>query len=102
MAKKKKEAVPQDKNVVATVVATMIEMGKFYFLNGKYPQAIAEFKKALEIEPNSAEIYYNLGLIYETQNKLNEAHQMYEQALSINPKYSLAKQHLNKLIGIDK
>ena len=78
----------------------LIEAGKFYFVNGKFDKAIEEFNKALKLNPNDPEIYYNLGLAYESKSKLDEARKMYEKAVEINPNYSLAKQHLSKLIGI--
>jgi len=35
----------------------LLEMGKFYFVNGKYDQAIDELKKAIEINSGNPEIY---------------------------------------------
>ncbi|MBU2567857.1 MAG: tetratricopeptide repeat protein [Elusimicrobia bacterium] len=78
----------------------LVEMGKFYFVNGKYDEAVEEFKKALKVNPGSPEIFYNLGLVYESRNKPEEAIKMYKKALAIDPKYKLAKQHYEKLIGL--
>lgn len=78
----------------------ILETAKFYFLSSRYDEAISEFKKALVINPGNAEAYYNLGLIYEHQNKKEEAKGMYEKALAIDADYKLAREHLNKLIGI--
>ncbi|MBN1621862.1 MAG: tetratricopeptide repeat protein [Endomicrobiales bacterium] len=97
IGKKKKEPPPSNGNE-----ASILEMAKFYFLNSKYNEAIAEFKKALAINPGNAEAYYNLGLIHENRNNTDEAKDMYEKALAIDPDYKLAKDHLNKLIGIQK
>ena len=92
---KKKQSGDAPKNE-----AEIIEMGKFYFLNGKYDNAIDEFNKALEINPGNAEVYYHLGLIFENRNMSAEAQDMYEKALSINPNMKLAREHLNKIIGL--
>jgi Flp pilus assembly protein TadD len=78
----------------------IMEMAKFYFLNSKYDEAIAELEKVLAINPGNAEAYYNLGLIYENRNQMEQARDMYEKALTIEPSYKLAREHLNKLIGI--
>ncbi|OIO72550.1 MAG: hypothetical protein AUJ85_09745 [Elusimicrobia bacterium CG1_02_37_114] len=78
----------------------LLEMGKFYFVNGKYDQAIDELKKAIEINSGNPEIYYNLGLVYESRNQPEEAKKMYKKAIAISPKYKLAKEHLDKLIGL--
>lgn len=81
---------------------TYKELGKFYFLNGKYDEALQEFQKAMDIDDQDSELYYNIGLIYESRNKRDEAQDSYEQALEISPKHALARKHLNHLIGIDK
>ncbi|MDI6640735.1 MAG: tetratricopeptide repeat protein [Elusimicrobiota bacterium] len=92
---KKEKPLKSDK-----IYADLIEAGKFYFVNTKFDKAIEEFKKALKFNPNDPEIYYNLGLAYESKGELDEARKMYEKAVEINPNYSLAKEHLSKLIGI--
>ncbi|MDR2351465.1 MAG: tetratricopeptide repeat protein [Endomicrobium sp.] len=81
--------------------ANHIELGKFYFLNNKFNEAVAEFKKVLEVNPSNAEAYYNIGLIKEVSNLLNEAKDMYSKALAIRPDYKIARDRLNKLIGIE-
>lgn len=88
------------KTAISGNESSIMEMAKFYFLNSKYDEAIDEFRKVLEINPGNAEAYYNLGLIYENRNRPDDAKEMYEKALSIDPDYRLAREHLNKLIGI--
>ena len=53
--------------------ANHMELGKFYFLNNKYDEAVIEFKKVLEYNPGNAQAYYNIGLINEACNKIEEA-----------------------------
>ncbi|MDR2437027.1 MAG: tetratricopeptide repeat protein [Endomicrobium sp.] len=79
-----------------------MELGKFYFMNNKFGEAIAEFKKVLELNPSSSEALYNIGLIKEVSKLPNEAKDMYSKALAINPDYKIARDRLNKLIGIEK
>lgn len=81
--------------------ATHMEMGKFYFLNNKYAEAISEFKKVLEINSLNAEAYYNIGLIKETANAIDQAKEMYAKALAIKEDYKIARERLNKLIGLE-
>lgn len=76
------------------------EVGQFLFLNEKYDQAIEEFKKAIHDNPEDAEAYYNLGVVYETKNMAKEAKEAFTKALELNPKHKLAEEHLSKLIGI--
>jgi Flp pilus assembly protein TadD len=77
-----------------------IELGKFYFLNNKYDEAVSEFKKVLEINQGNAEAYYNIGLIKESSNQMDEAREMYSKALAVKPDYKIVRDRLNKLIGI--
>jgi len=51
----------------------LIELGKFYFLNGKLNQAQIEFERAAQINASSSEAYYNLGLVYESKNDRQSA-----------------------------
>jgi tetratricopeptide (TPR) repeat protein len=81
--------------------AGYMELGKFYFLNNKYDEAVSEFKKVLEINPVNAEAYYNIGLIKESSNLTDEAKEMYSKALSIKPDYKVVRDRLNKLMGIE-
>jgi tetratricopeptide (TPR) repeat protein len=87
------------KNMVSNE-ADHIELGKFYFLNDKYDEAVSEFKKVLEINPGNAEAYYNIGLIKESSNQMDKAREMYSKALAIKPDYKIVRVRLNKLIGI--
>ncbi len=79
---------------------SLLELAKFYFLNSKYDEAVAELNKVIDINPGNAEAFYNLGLIYENKNQPEVAQEMYEKALALDPDYKLARDHLNKLIGI--
>jgi len=80
-------------------VEKLIELGKFYFLNEKYDEAINKFKEAVKIDENNAEIYYNLGIVYESKNLPEEASQMYTKTLELNPGHKLASKHLEKIVG---
>ena len=79
----------------------IIELGKFYFINNKYDEAVTEFKKVLEINKNNAEAYYNIGLIHESRNDIQAAKEMYTKALTLQQDYKLVRDRLNKLIGLE-
>lgn len=96
----RKNKIEEKLNSAVKNETAIMETAKFYFLNSKYKEAIAEFSKALKINPRNAEACYNLGLIYENKNRSQKAKVMYEKALAIDPEYKLARTHLNKLIGI--
>ena len=66
-------------------------LGVDYQAQGKFDEAIAEYKTAIRIKPDFAEAHNNLGLAYFHQNKLNEAIAEFKTAISINP--NLAEAH---------
>ncbi len=76
-----------------------LEMGKFYFLSQKYNEAVRELSQALELDPNSTEACYNLGLVYETKGEFNQAKEFFNKALEIDPEHKESEEHLTKLVG---
>jgi cytochrome c-type biogenesis protein CcmH/NrfG len=51
----------------------------------------------LELEPNSARVHDQLGLVLQRQNKVSEAISEYQQAMRLNPQDEQAKQQLRAL-----
>lgn len=77
----------------------LLEAGKFSFLNENYEEAIKYFQKILKQNSQNAEVYYNLGIVYEAKNMLKEAKEMFNKTLEINSVHKLAEEHLAKLVG---
>jgi len=50
--------------------------------------AIADFSKAIKLNPRYAIAYNNLGNIYLHQQKLTAAKQAYEKAIELKPDYA--------------
>jgi serine/threonine-protein kinase len=64
----------------------------FYDRQGKYPQAIAAYKRALEITPDNAQVYLNLGGAYieaGDPKQFPEAEQALKKSLAMNPTYAV-------------
>jgi tetratricopeptide (TPR) repeat protein len=55
----------------------------------------------LDINKDNPEAYYNLGLISESSNRPQDAKEMYLKALSIKPDFKIAREKLNKLMGLN-
>ena len=53
-------------------------------------EALAEYQKTIEIKPDYAKGYYNMGSVLRGNNKIEEAMASFEKALEINPKYAEA------------
>jgi tetratricopeptide (TPR) repeat protein len=81
-------------------VTELIELGKFYFLNQCYEQAIEKYTEALDLTPNDPDIYYNLGIVYESINRLDEAREMFEKAVDMKGDFEAAREHLDRIVGI--
>jgi len=69
-------------------------LGNMLALQGKTPEAIALFHRAIEIKPDYEEAHYNLANALDRQGKLDEAIDHYEKALEINPDFVAAHNNL--------
>jgi len=62
-----------------------ITRGSDYLDKKRYEMAIAEFSKAIEINPGLSDVYYNRGFAYSQSGKPDEAISDYSKAIKINP-----------------
>ena len=60
-------------------------MGDVYCRGGRIELAVAEFKKAIELNPNYADACHNLANTYQSQGNFQEAIVYYQKAISFNP-----------------
>jgi len=58
--------------------------------------SIHHFEESLNLE-ETPKGYYNLGLVYESVHRTNEAVRQYKMALELDPNYSLAQDAMKKL-----
>ncbi|MCP4748871.1 MAG: tetratricopeptide repeat protein [Desulfobacteraceae bacterium] len=76
-----------------------LDKGALVATYGNYPAAIKFYRKALTLDPNMSEAFYNLGLAYMELRKPNPALHNINQAISIDPDkhqyhYALARVYL--------
>jgi tetratricopeptide (TPR) repeat protein len=71
-------------------------MGEAFALKGDMDQAIAEYEKALEIDPNDVDTHDNLGLAFLQMRKANEAMVQFREALRLKPDDGNAQVYLTK------
>lgn len=62
-------------------------LGSVYSATGKNAEAVAELRRAMEMEPNSDEGYRRLGAAYLDIGRSKEAIQSYQKAVQLNPYY---------------
>lgn len=67
---------------------------------GRLDEAVAAFESALELDPDSALAYYDLGVTYGNQGRYDEAVAAYEKALALEPEGLTAAKALNNLGAI--
>jgi tetratricopeptide (TPR) repeat protein len=61
---------------------------------GLYENSIAEYLRAIELEPNNAENLRRLGQVYEQNNQLAEALTAFQKGLTLDPTYYRGAQEL--------
>ena len=54
---------------------------------GQLDVAIANYKKAIKIQPDYAEAYFNMGSVFQEKGNLEKAIKSYNRALAIQPDY---------------
>lgn len=71
-------------------------LGTAYHKKGDKLHSIYHFEEAVRID-ESPRSYFNLGMVYEHANRIDEAVRDFQVALSLDPSYIRAQQALNRL-----
>ncbi|MGE4468557.1 MAG: tetratricopeptide repeat protein [Desulfovibrio sp.] len=66
-------------------LVTFNKLGIALKLQGKWEEAIENYRKALKIAPDDEGLYYNIGVAYFEGGRLQEAVNSFARALKINP-----------------
>ncbi|GAQ82847.1 hypothetical protein KFL_001260170 [Klebsormidium nitens] len=72
-------------------------LGFSYTKETRYDEAVAQFEKALRLQPGYVTARNNLGDAYEQAKQIEKALQAYEQALRYDPNNNLAKDKVEAL-----
>lgn len=70
--------------------ANWVNLGWIYFQQGQYNQALAQYKRAMDLDPNYYPAYYNLGLAYMQVKKFDLAAETLKRAITLEPKSGTA------------
>jgi tetratricopeptide (TPR) repeat protein len=57
---------------------------------GKYDESVESFNKALALNPNCQDCYYNIGFAYAQKKDYDKAEENYKKALEVKPDYAEA------------
>lgn len=74
-------------------------LGITYLKLGRYQEAIAIFKKAIQLNPNSAEGYNNLAIAFTQVGEYEEAIKQYQMSIRVDPGAFKAYSNLGGLLG---
>ena len=95
-----KEAIEQTELLIKDYPNSSILMnlqGNAYADLGQTIDAIKFFNKSIELNESYADPHYNLGHIYQSDDKYDEAIACYKNAIGINPKYYAAYNNLGNI-----
>ncbi|MDX1978497.1 MAG: tetratricopeptide repeat protein, partial [Pseudanabaenaceae cyanobacterium bins.68] len=67
-----------------------IQQAEALIAKKKWQEALAELKLAEKLEPNSAQVYALLGLVYSAQKSNTVAKSYFQKALKLDPKNAIA------------
>jgi len=72
-------------------------MGFCHFKRGEHEEAVAAFKRVIELDPTSAIDYANLGVNYQALGEEAKAKNYYRMALRLDPRIEFARTRLSQL-----
>jgi tetratricopeptide (TPR) repeat protein len=75
--------------------------GNTHLVRGEWEEAIAEYEKALALNPDDTLAYLGLGQAYQIQARRKEAQAAYKQAIAIHPDNVMARLALAKLYAVE-
>jgi len=75
------------------------EMGRFYLLSKQYDEAVKSLSSAAKLNPKDPEIYYLLGMVYESIHQYDDAKSCYEKTAEIEPDFKDVQKRISKIIG---
>lgn len=75
-----------------------LQSGSNFLSTGNYPGAMSELLEAEKLAPNNPVIQNNLGLAFFVRNRHKEAEEHFRKALSLQSKYTEARNNLGRVL----
>ena len=73
------------------------KLGLFYYVDGKFSNAITSYRMAIQLDPANSGLYIELGTALRAQGLLTEAEQAYRNAIRLQPDHPLFYHNLGGL-----
>jgi tetratricopeptide (TPR) repeat protein len=70
--------------------ASYVAKGNQYFAQGKYDDALLQYRNAIQKDPRSADAYYRIGLLELRQMHFSAGYDSLKHAVELNPEFRLA------------
>jgi Flp pilus assembly protein TadD len=70
-----------------------VEFGIKVAQGGLWKEAIFQWERAVQIDPEYAQAWNNLGIGYEQEGRFDDARAAYEKALKLDPKNQMIRQN---------
>lgn len=83
--KKSGSSGPFEINAGSEEIKELIENGKKFYMKNRHSEAMIQFQKALEKDPNNLVAVFNLGIIYLEREEQELAMKQFEKALELKP-----------------
>ena len=73
-------------------------LGRIYGRRGRGEEAIAHFRKAVELNPDQPSTHFNLGLTLKRHQRSDEAIEQFEEVLRLTPDSHLAHSNIGEIL----
>jgi len=94
-SKRAEDLSPRNIGVLRQVATTYLKLSQ---IDGNYLYKVKEYlEKAIELSPNDAKLYYNLGILYDNSNEPQKAVEIIEKAIELKSNYKQARYKLATL-----
>lgn len=90
-----REAIKRDRKIIDRMIVT----GETAYGDDEYDEALAAYNTALGLAPHKdAEIYYNIGLVYQKLKDNEKELESFERSVALKPNFTDAVQHLAEVL----
>ena len=80
------------------IMGAYLNLGIVLRQEGELEEAIASYRKAIEVKPDFAEAYLNLGVVLKEEGEVEEAIANFRKAIEVKPDFADAHKELATLL----